>query len=199
MGTASQLLDLIERQGILSRGDVLSLREQIDDAETPVHPVFLSRRLVQLGYLNPYHAKTLLEEIAKLEPATQTAAQSVAAKGSDEIAPELEPLEEEKEKDESADRWKETPAEDPEPPPVALDDLVLPPISTVDVFSDPALTRARLIPSLRKRSPWSTLVPRRSRTSPRSRDPVVQLLIMSLVAVIAAAVVGLIIFIVTRP
>ncbi len=58
-------LDLLDQQGILSPMDIESLREQVVAADSPIHPVFVARRLVTAGYLNPYHAKTLLSELAQ--------------------------------------------------------------------------------------------------------------------------------------
>ena len=64
MGPAvNQFLDLLESRGVIAPHDVESLREQVSQAENAPHASFVARRLVQLGYLNPYFAKTLLGEI----------------------------------------------------------------------------------------------------------------------------------------
>jgi len=60
--TAEELLDLIEEKGVLPDTHTTYLRRQIAQAEEPIRPVVLARRLVSKGLLNQYHAKSLLEE-----------------------------------------------------------------------------------------------------------------------------------------
>ena len=83
-GAADMFLDMLAERGILAPTDVESMREQIGESETTVHPVFVARRLVEMGYLNPYFAKTLLTELARTVAAQD---QQDAAAGSRQAEP----------------------------------------------------------------------------------------------------------------
>ncbi|NIP85837.1 MAG: hypothetical protein GTO03_09860 [Planctomycetales bacterium] len=121
-------LDLLDQQGILSPMDIESLREQVVAADSPIHPVFVARRLVTAGYLNPYHAKTLLSELAQ---AVRDAAQA---------DPSL------------ADTAEESPSSDLEDTLEAFADLELAPIETKDLLSCPE-EAIPMLPSARLRGP----------------------------------------------
>lgn len=60
--TAAEFLDLLEHRGIMAADHIDDLREQLAAVEGGVHAVHVARKLVDAGYLNPYFAKTLLEE-----------------------------------------------------------------------------------------------------------------------------------------
>ncbi len=141
--TAQQFVDFLEERGILAPHDILSLREQVTASKTPLHPTFIARRLVQLRYLNPYFAKTLLEEaITQYRPASNDNLQLTDDEG-DEFVDENNPP-------------KSIPFDAPaEPEPeseIDLRNIVLPVIQEVDLMSDEAVERAMLIPALENRS-----------------------------------------------
>jgi hypothetical protein len=76
-----KFLDMLEQRGILSPVDVESLREQVAEADRPMHPVFVARRLVTAGYLNAYYAKTLLTELAGTSAAEGETGQTASDAG----------------------------------------------------------------------------------------------------------------------
>jgi hypothetical protein len=142
-------LDLLEQRGILPPDDVESLREQAAESPTPVHPVFVARRLVQTGYLNAYFAKTLLSELADMSH------QDEHATATDE--PELEPLPLDKPQDDvnrpAATVAQETAAE----PMPHFDDLGLPTIESLDLANPASADNAPLLPSARPKSGLAAL------------------------------------------
>ncbi len=85
--TANEFLDVIESRGIMSPDHVDHLRDQLAEAGVDIHPVHVARKLVDAGYLNPYFAKTLLEELNRAKRRSSTSAEE------DEL--DLAPLEEE--------------------------------------------------------------------------------------------------------
>jgi hypothetical protein len=137
--TAAEFLDLIEQRGIMASDHVDHLREQLSAAGCEIHAVHVARKLVEHGYLNPYFAKTLLEEgylsrrAGAAESGLRTAtSQRGAASKEDEL--DLAPLEEEKREEQAALAAG---------PPIDLK-IDLPPIHDPDAWpaSDPPLLPA---------------------------------------------------------
>ena len=93
--TAAEFLDLLEQRGIMAADHVEHLREQLAEVDGGVHAVHVARKLVDAGYLNPYFAKTLLEEGYRSRRAMKGAAQSPRPGGpSRDEELDLAPLEE---------------------------------------------------------------------------------------------------------
>ncbi|MEK6249908.1 MAG: hypothetical protein N2C12_17110 [Planctomycetales bacterium] len=77
-------LAMLEERGVLQSSDIQSLREQLEESPDPVHPTFIARRLVSVGFLNPFFAKTLLLEGAKIYGAAEYS-DSAGAGGGDDL------------------------------------------------------------------------------------------------------------------
>lgn len=141
--TAQKFVDFLEQRGVLAPNDILSLREQVAQSKTPFHPTFIARRLVQLRYLNPYFAKTLLEEaIAQNRPVSNENLQFVDDRDGDADVDEADAN-----KAPAAIPFDEPEAKEPE---IDLSNIVLPVIQEVDLMSDEAVERAMLIPALQR-------------------------------------------------
>jgi len=126
-----QFLDLLDKRGVLAPADIDSLHEQVDAVDEPMHPVFIARRLVEVGFLNPYFAKTLLADGAELYRGDETA-------------------------DPAERTTSETPRVAAERRPddglmASLDDLQLPAIGGLDLLADAQFQQAALLPTLRRR------------------------------------------------
>ncbi|NIP84218.1 MAG: hypothetical protein GTO03_01095 [Planctomycetales bacterium] len=132
-----RFLDLLEERGILSPNDVDWLRQQAAEMDPPVHPVFVARRLVKTGYLNPYYAKTLLSELASVAEDQPETAESSGGGGS---AGDLS----------NAAQLDDTL--------YTLDDLGLAPIETQDLFSD-ADEAVPMMPGLPRGNRWADWMP----------------------------------------
>src|SRR5262245_18945749 len=104
--TAAEFLDVIEQRGIMASDHVDHLREQLAAADCEIHAVLVARKLVEAGYLNPYFAKTLLEEgYRSCRAGTGTGVRSATPKrgaASEEDELDLAPLEEEKREEQAA-------------------------------------------------------------------------------------------------
>jgi len=101
--TPEQFLDLLEERGIMAPDHIDHLREQLAAAGGGVHAVHIARKLVDAGYLNPYFAKTLLEEGYQSRRAageTPTAKPTRHASLDDEL--DLAPLEEDEREEQAA-------------------------------------------------------------------------------------------------
>jgi hypothetical protein len=81
--SSGMFLNMLAQRGILSPNDIEILHQQVNAADPPIHPVVVARRLVEAGYLNAYHAKTLLAELAEAVAATR---QQAAGDGATEEA-----------------------------------------------------------------------------------------------------------------
>lgn len=129
---AEHFLDLLDQRGIIPPTDVEFLREQVAATETPYHPVFIARRLVQSGHINPYFAKTLLSDLAELARELSIA--------EDEVETPATPLTTER----------------PTPPPceggavVELQDMKLPAMERFDLLSA-NFNEGQLLPSARQK------------------------------------------------
>lgn len=85
--TAAEFLDLLEHRGIMAADHVDDLREQLAAVEGGVHAVHVARKLVDAGYLNPYFAKTLLEEGYRSRRAAKDSSEGVMPGGPKANAP----------------------------------------------------------------------------------------------------------------
>ena len=132
--TAAELLDLIEQRGIMARDHVDDLRDQLAAAGCDVHAVHVARKLVEAGYLNPYYAKTLLEEGYRSRRASARSKASAAAGPDEEL--DLAPLEEDVREEQAALaagppidlRIELPPIQDPDAWPSTSEDTQLPPV-----------------------------------------------------------------------
>ncbi|MFP6656900.1 MAG: hypothetical protein VB853_01890 [Pirellulales bacterium] len=139
---ANELLDLLEKRAIMAPHDVESLREQVNDPQKPPHASFVARRLVQLGYLNPYFAKTLLSEAAQ---------RNRSSAGSNPAGESHEPRH-------SADYNSSISDEDL----IKIDAVPLPRLEEFDLLSDDSAKHASLIPVLKPRQGLSAIFHRSS-------------------------------------
>jgi hypothetical protein len=141
MAAASfELLDLLEKRGIMAPHDVEVLREQVAGAQPPPHASFVARRLVQLGYLNSYFAKTLLSEIS--DKSTNA--------GHSKISPDQNPQR----------ALQDTAQPDDEEELAKIDASALPELGKFDLLSDDSAKHASLIPGLKPRRGLAALFPR---------------------------------------
>ena len=134
--TALEFLDLLVDRGVMPALQIDDLRAQVIANPEPVHPVYVARRLVQEGYLNPYHAKNLLTEGAE-HNGQDSEHKSRAAQ---EPMPELEPLEE------------EGPPEHPATPPCDEFDLQLDPLRSSE-WMVPLIDDERTLPPATRSGP----------------------------------------------
>jgi len=139
---ANEFLDLLEKRAIMAPHDVESLREQVNDPQKPPHASFVARRLVQLGYLNPYFAKTLLSEAAQRN---RSSAESNS--GGERHDPQHSTEYDSSISDEDL---------------IKIDAVLLPRLEEFDLLSDDSAKHASLIPVLKPKQGLSAIFHRSS-------------------------------------
>lgn len=184
--SAHEFIDLLEHRGILPHIDVDSLREQINESEQPIHPVFVARRLVQVGYLNAYFAKTLLGELSEATTgATPHGDEADLVLVDDESSETAQP----------AAAWADEPLD------VStknFDDMSLPAIDTMDLLSEPDSEAPRMLPSVRTRRGLAGLFGGGRALRLGRRQHNYEAYLLSACAVLAVLVVALIVYVIVN-
>ncbi|MDC0317802.1 hypothetical protein OAM37_04655 [bacterium] len=86
---ANELIDRIERLGLLDQEIIEALREQLEQSGTRITPEAVAKLLVDNGQLTHFQATKLIGELRSgeyEEPVTETAADSDLTVGVDEVA-----------------------------------------------------------------------------------------------------------------